>query len=166
LEAFLERLNGLSSWEIYLLVAALLLQGAVFTVFPEEVIILALGTLWAAGRVDPLGSLLTVQLGLLPANAALFLAGKHIGLPLLDRAPFCWLLKRGHVDRASERVRRHGPGIVALTRFTPLVRGPIYFACGVSGMSLARFVAADAAASLAHIPLLLLIGNQLLMAPA
>ena len=160
-----ERLAGLTPAQIHFLIAGMLLQGAVFTVLPEEVIITTLGALWGNGQIGFWESLLTVQIGLLPANVILFAAGRHLGAPLLARPPFRWLVNGSRVETAAGRVRAYGTWVVALTRFTPLVRGPIYFACGTARMPILKFVASDGIASLVHIPLLLYIGRQIAHLP-
>ncbi len=48
--------------------------------------------------------------------------------------------------------------MVAVTRFVPLIRGPVYLACGASGMTVREFFVVDALAALVQVPLLLLVG--------
>jgi membrane protein DedA with SNARE-associated domain len=55
---------------------------------------------------------------------------------------------------------RYGRVVVAVTRFIPLVRGPVYLACGASGMTVRQFFVVDALAALVQVPLLLLLGAK------
>ncbi|MEI6226183.1 MAG: hypothetical protein WCS72_15680, partial [Deltaproteobacteria bacterium] len=65
------------------------------------------------------------------------------------------------VAAAAAALRRHGPIVVLVTRFTPLVRGPVYLAAGLSGLGVGRFFLLDAAAACVQVPLLLWIGSRL-----
>lgn len=161
METLLDWLSSLSHWQIIFLVSGLLLQGAVFTVFPEEIIITSLGVLWSQGRVSFVESLLAVQLGMLPANAFWVFLGSKLGRKVLDRRPFSLLFSRESIDRASERIQKFGLWIIVITRFTPLIRGPMYFALGLSGVKISKFTPIDAASSCVQIPILLLVGYKL-----
>lgn len=161
MEALLEQLNQLSHWQIDLIALLLLLQGAVLAAFPEEIVITALGILWFQGKVNFPEALFAIQIGLLPANLVMVFIGKKLGRKFLSKRPFCWLIDATAADRAALAFRKRGVLLVALTRFTPTVRGPVYFAAGTSGMSLSRFFAVDAAASFIQIPLLLLLGKSM-----
>jgi membrane protein DedA with SNARE-associated domain len=137
------------------------LQGAVVAIFPEEVVIGALGFFWHQGRVSFLEGMIAVQLGLLPANLVLVLAGRYLGTRFLSRTPFGRFLRPDLIERALSRLKARGSWAVVLTRFTPLVRGPMYFAIGLSKTPLKRFCAVDALASCVQIPMLLIIGSKI-----
>lgn len=154
----LEQVQALSHWQIDLLAFTLLLQGCLITIFPEEVIFLTLGVLWSQGRVGFFEALVSGQLGLLGANAALVSVGHHLGARALSRRPLSWLLNKDSVTRARQILNRHGTWIVFVARFTPLVRGPVYFAVGLSKLGVLRFMRTDALASCFHLPLLMLTG--------
>lgn len=154
----LEQVQQLSHWQIDLLAFVFLLQGCVVAIFPEEVIFLTLGVLWYQGRVGFFEALVTGQVALLSANAICVTLGHHFGARILARRPFSWIFNKDAVFKSLEAVRRHGVWIAALTRFTPLVRGPVYFAIGLSRMGIARFVQIDVIASFVHLPLLLSVG--------
>lgn len=149
----LEILKGLNHWQIDLLATGLLLQGAIFAVFPEEIIILTLGLLWGQGKVNFWEALLFTQLGLLPANAAMVLIGKKLGSRSFIR-------KKG-VQAALKSLERYGAWLILITRFTPLIRGPVYLAVGCSRFPFLSFVRIDAWASCIQISLLLLLGRRL-----
>jgi membrane protein DedA with SNARE-associated domain len=71
------------------------------------------------------------------------------------------LLGSPEVASALSTVRRHGPGLVLVTRFIPFVRGPIYLATGLSGLPVRRFFLLDALAASVQVPLLLWVGSRL-----
>lgn len=159
MEALLNQLAALDHWQIALLATGLLLQGAVFTIFPEEVIISALGVMWSQGKIGFFEAMVAVQLGLLPANAVLVFVGDRIGSKALSLPPLRWMLKPAAVESAAAKLRRGGPWLIAITRFTPLIRGPVYFACGVAKIGVLRFMRVDALTSCLQVPLWLIIGG-------
>ncbi len=153
-------LADLPGWQICLAATWLLLQGAVLPSVPEEVVVSTLGVLASQGRVSFSAAIVAVFAGLVPANAfAVYLGGRLESglarLPLLRGA-----IRSAAVEEARAAVRRNGIAVVVATRFTPLVRGPVYLACGASGMAVTRFVAVDAATALVQVPMLLWIGAR------
>ncbi len=161
MESLLHQLQQLTHWQIDLLVIWLLLQGAILTIFPEEVIMLALGMAWSQGRVGFFEAWLAVTIGLLPANAFIFSLSKYIGKGALKRKPFVWFVNADKVEASLEKVIKRRFWIVFVTRFTPYVRAPIYIACGLSPLKLRQFSSVDFLASLIHIPLLILLGGAI-----
>jgi membrane protein DedA with SNARE-associated domain len=141
---------GLSELQIYGLVIALLLQGIVVAFAPEEVIIMSLGVLWSQKRVHFFPSVAAIALGLLSANVIIvFAAGRFSHLAIF---------KKKAIYQALERFRSRGKWIVFGTRFTPFIRGPIYYAAGISGMKVWDFFKIDALAFCFHCPLVFFIG--------
>jgi membrane protein DedA with SNARE-associated domain len=153
MDELLTRLDSLASWQICLGVILLLLQGAIFTVFPEEIVIVVLGYLWGQGNVAFAEAFFSVLVGLLPANLAMYGIGRRLG-GWLPR----WIPATA-VARARARLNALGTAGIVITRFTPFVRGPAYLAAGISGFGARRFFVADALASLVYVPLLLLVGK-------
>lgn len=159
MEALLVQLANLQHWEIALLATYLLYQGMVIAVFPEEVIIATLGLLWSQGRIGFFEALVAVWMGLLPANATTVFLGSRFGPRLLVIRPFCWIFKKEVIEESLFNMRKHRNWIVFVTRFTPMIRGPIYVAAGLSQIGILRFMKIDAIASCIQIPLLLMLGS-------
>ncbi|MDR3607538.1 MAG: VTT domain-containing protein [Oligoflexia bacterium] len=143
-------LAGLTEWQIYAVAIGLLLQGVVVAVAPEEVVLMSLGVLWSQNRIHFLRGLTAAALGLLSANLIIvFVAGRFSHLSIF---------RKPAVHKRLEKFRKRGKWIVFLTRFTPFIRGPVYYAAGISGMSPAQFFKIDALAFCIHGPLIFLIG--------
>jgi membrane protein DedA with SNARE-associated domain len=159
METLLARLADLQHWEIALLAVGFLLQGAFLAVFPEELIITTLGFLWSQNRIGFVEALVAIWMGLLPANAITVFFGSRFGPRILTIRPFCWMFKKDAVEESLARIRHHGPWIVFVTRFTPVIRGPIYLASGLSQMGLLRFMKIDGVAAMLQVPLLLFVGS-------
>jgi membrane protein DedA with SNARE-associated domain len=158
IESLLLQLSGLVHWKIALIATGTLLEGAIFTVFPEEVVITTLGVLWSQHRIGFVEALVAVQCGLLPANLILVFLGNRLGTKLFGIPPFRWFLKPEAVARSLEKLRSAGNWVVFGTRFIPLIRGPVYFATGLSKFPSLRFFRIDFLASFIQIPLLLWLG--------
>lgn len=160
-EALLERVGDLSQWQIALAASWILLQACVLPSVPEEIVTTTLGMLVAQGRIALPLALAAVLVGLLPANSAAVFLGS-LGRSRIGRGG--WLgriLGSPEVSSALAAVRRHGPGLVLVTRFIPFVRGPIYLATGLSGLPVRRFFLLDALAACFQVPLLLWVGSRL-----
>jgi len=154
-------LSNLPGWQLALASTWLLLQAAVIPSLPEEVVFATLGVLWSQGKVDFLTAYAAVLAGLLPANAMAVLFGGLAERGLLRFGPVQRLIQSDAFRSARAAVVRHGRVVVAVTRFVPLVRGPVYLACGASGMTVRQFFVVDAMAALVQVPLLLLLGAKL-----
>ena len=153
-------LSNLPGWQLALASTWLLLQAAVIPSLPEEVVFATLGVLWSQGKVDFLTAYAAVLAGLLPANAMAVLFGGLAERGLLRFGPVQRLIQSDAFRSARAAVVRHGRVVVAVTRFVPLVRGPVYLACGASGMTVRQFFVVDAMAALVQVPLLLLLGAK------
>ena len=161
MEDLIAGVADLPQWQIALAATWILLQAFVVPSVPEEIVISTMGMLVGQGRIGAPLALAAVLAGLLPANSATVL----IGSLARRRAGTGGFLGRSlsspRVASASAAFRRHGPLLVVVTRFIPLVRGPIYLAAGLSGLGVGRFFALDAAAACVQVPLLLWIGSRL-----
>ena len=159
MEQLLLQISEFESWRIALIATWLILQGAFVTIFPEEVISVTLGVLWAQGRISFPEAMVAVQMGLLPANAIGVYIGQRFGHPILKRRPFSWIFDEKDVHEALNSIRNNSKKVIFTTRFLPMVRGPIYFATGMSKIGVFNFSKVDFLASLVQVPALLLLGR-------
>jgi membrane-associated protein len=157
MEEILANLTGL---QIYVTMFYLLIQSAFISPFPEELILSTAGLLSSQGRVSLLGVMAVCQFGILCANTITFWLGRTFGAGVLSRRPMKWFFSGEKVQAAMSIIRQKGSWVVAVTRFTPLVRGPVYFAFGVSGFAWPRFFRIDFLASCVQVPLIVLIGAK------
>jgi len=63
------------------------------------------------------------------------------------------------VDESLAELRKYGKWVIFGTRFTPIIRGPIYVAAGLSKMGVFNFFKIDATAALFQVPLLMVVGR-------
>jgi membrane protein DedA with SNARE-associated domain len=148
----LQRLDALSHWHIDIIAFLILLQGAVISIAPEEVVMVTLGLLWGHGKITFLEAAIVIFLGILPANVLLI----YFGEKFVKRFE-----KKRAVQIASDYLRRYGATVVFITRFTPVVKGPVYFSVGASRFGIGRFLITDGIAACIQIPLLLLLGKTI-----
>jgi membrane protein DedA with SNARE-associated domain len=157
----IEKLIGLSHWQIDLLVIYLFVQGAFFTVFPEEVILPTLGVLWGQGRISFAEAFAAAAFGLVCGDVILMLLGRHLGVRLLVKRPFSWVIDAEMLEYVQEKMRRYGTRLVFFVRFIPSVRAPTFFAAGISRMPFPIFLRSDLAGLAIWIPLLFVFGRHL-----
>lgn len=148
----IQMIESLSGWQIHAVAFWILLQGAVVSVAPEEVVILTLGMLWGREKIGFFEAWLVIAGGLLPANLFMVFVGSRIA-GRVGNKPLV-IFARRFLDR-------YGPAAIFLTRFTPTIRGPVYLAVGLSRFPLTRFFRWDASASLVQIPALLWAGRTI-----
>jgi membrane protein DedA with SNARE-associated domain len=160
-EDLLLRFAGLPSWQIALTAGWLLLQGCILPSVPEEIVIATLGMLRSQGRISLSVALVAVLTGLLPANSGTVFIGHRLASGLASWGPFSRAFGSRTVQDALASIRRRGRGLVFVTRFTPLVRGPVYLAAGLAQMSVRRFFLVDATAACIQVPLLLWLGARM-----
>ena len=156
----LARVADLPQWQLALAATWILLQGCILPSIPEEIVVVSMGILVAQGRIDAPLALAAVLTGLLPANSAAVFFGGLARRRLARGGTPGRTLSSPRVAAAAAALRRHGPIVVLVTRFTPLVRGPVYLAAGLSGLGVGRFFLLDAAAACVQVPLLLGIGSR------
>lgn len=157
----LDKLIGLSHWQIDLLVIYLFVQGAFFTVFPEEVVLPTLGVLWGQGKVSFLESYLASTIGLICGDIILLMLGRYLGVRLLVRRPFSWIIDKETLKWVTEQMKKYGTRLVFFVRFVPTVRAPTFFAYGISEMPLLKFLQSDLLGLSVWIPLLIIFGRHL-----
>ena len=78
-------------------------------------------------------------IGIFVGDLLLFLAGRLLGAPALERAPLKWFVRPADVERSRIWFRQRGPVLVLLSRFIPGMRLPTYLAAGALRMPLATF---------------------------
>jgi membrane protein DedA with SNARE-associated domain len=109
----------------------LMLSLAVSTLVSEDLACITAGLMVSQGRIDFFAASLACFLGILAGDMLLYLAGRYLGRAALARRPLRWVTNDVAVDRASTWFRRRGLAVIFISRFTPGLRLPTYFAAGV-----------------------------------
>jgi len=112
--------------------------GLVITPFlPGDSLLFAAGAIAAAGDLGFATVGLTLFAAAVVGDAVNFLIGRSFGHAIVSRNSR--LVKREHINAASEFFRRHGGKAIVLARFVPIVRTFAPFVAGMCEMSLPRF---------------------------
>jgi membrane protein DedA with SNARE-associated domain len=104
---------------------------AVATFASEDLTCIATGVLVAQGKLSFLDGVLACFAGILAGDVLLFLTGRIAGARALRWRPFARFLTPERVARGAEWLERKGVAVVFLSRFTPGLRLPTYFAAGM-----------------------------------
>ena len=128
---------------------------AVSTLVSEDLACVAAGALIAQGRIGIAGGLLACVIGIYVGDLLLFLAGRFAGDVILRWRPTRRFISHDRVDQASKWLAHRGPSLVFLSRFTPGLRLPTYFAAGLLRANFWRFAAYFLLASLVWTPFLI-----------
>lgn len=110
-------------------VRMLLLAAA--TLISEDATCVATGLLVAQGRIGFVAGTLACFAGILAGDLLLFAAGRTLGRRALATPLLRRVLTPQAVERASAWLARSGPAVILLSRLTPGMRLPTYFAAGV-----------------------------------
>jgi len=109
----------------------LLLSLAAATLISEDLACISAGLMVSQGRLNWLAASLACFCGILAGDMLLYLAGRYFGRPALRRRPLRWVTNEAAVERASAWFSRRGLAVIFISRFTPGLRLPTYFAAGV-----------------------------------
>lgn len=118
-------------------VVTLLLAAA--TLVSEDLTCVTAGVLAAQGRIGFALASFACFLGIFVGDLLLFLAGRWLGRPALQRAPVKWFIREDDARRSSEWFSRQGAKVIFASRFLPGARLPTYFAAGALQTSFWKF---------------------------
>jgi membrane protein DedA with SNARE-associated domain len=109
----------------------LMLSLAAATLVSEDLSCITAGLMVSQGRLSLLAASVACFLGILIGDMLLYFAGRYLGRPALKHRPLRWFVQADAVDRASAWFCRRGLAVIFISRFTPGLRLPTYFAAGV-----------------------------------
>ena len=139
---------------------------AVATLVSEDLTCIATGVLIAQGKLGFAEGTLACIAGIFAGDILLFLAGRVVGGRALRWPPLTRFLPPEMVERGADWLRRRGLIVVFLSRFTPGLRLPTYFAAGLLQTRVSAFVTYFFAASVIWTPIVVgatvIFGEELL----
>lgn len=136
-----------------MLFVILFLLGAA-TLVSEDLACIGAGLLVSQGRLGYVGASAACFVGILAGDLGLFLLGRFFGRSAIRRRPLSWMIDEARLDRASAWFRRRGAAVIFLSRFTPGLRLPTYFAAGAARTHFRTFAFYFALAGLLWTPAL------------
>ena len=152
------------AWLIYLGIFVLMMASGFGLPIPEEVTLISAGLVcYVASRPDlfppppegssPVNPYITAGVAFFSvvfADCLVFFLGKFFGGRIL-RASYM-ARYRGRMEKVGEWTKKYGMWAAGAFRFTPGLRFPGHFACGMMGLSVTKFVAVDASAAAISVP--------------
>ena len=104
---------------------------SVVTFMSEDLGCIGAGLL-AAGNVITFWAAFTVVfIGILIVDLGIYWLGRVFGRPVIQKAPFKWLITRKDIDWTATLFKNNGIKIMFGSRFLPGTRFPTYFSAGV-----------------------------------
>ncbi len=159
-------------WLVYGAIVVFMFLSSFGVPIPEEITLLSTGLVaYMGSRPDlypppyPGAPVVNLYLAAIIATLSVFLSdflvyflGRHSG-PWLHKIP--WLERQlSRMDKVMEWTNRYGKWASGIFRFTPGLRFPGHFACGLLGVTPLQFMAIDGFAVLISVPTqILLIGH-------
>jgi membrane protein DedA with SNARE-associated domain len=131
-----------------------LLLIALATLASEDLTCIATGVLIAQGKLGFAEGTLACLLGIFIGDIGVFMAGRIVGMRALHRPLAARFLTAEMVEHGANWLQRRGLVVVILSRFTPGLRLPTYFAAGALPTRLSTFIAYFLVASAIWTPLL------------
>lgn len=124
------------------------------TLVSEDLASIAAGTLAGRGEVSLLFAIAACFSGIFFGDVLLYLAGRIFGRRAVSIPPLSWIISERSLDRAASWIGKHGMSAVFLSRLTPGLRLPVYFASGLLKTNGLQFTAYFAAAAAVWTPVI------------
>ncbi|MFW6157604.1 MAG: alpha/beta fold hydrolase, partial [Balneolaceae bacterium] len=144
----------------------LMLIIVVSTLLSEDLTFIAAGLMAARGIIDFWSAIGACFAGIMIGDFGIFLIGRWLGRPVLQKAPFKWMISEADIKRSADWFEAKGPAIIIASRFIPGSRFPTYFSAGIIGAGFWMFAVYFIAGSLIWTPALvggaMLLGTELL----
>jgi membrane-associated protein len=130
--------------------------GLVFLPFlPGDSLLFLSGTFAATGALNYFILFFLLIFAAVIGDSVNYFFGKFIGEKFFLKHK---LIKKVHLDRASEFYEKHGGKAIILARFVPIVRSVAPFVAGVSKMNYAKFLSFNIIGGVAWVSIFLTLG--------
>jgi membrane protein DedA with SNARE-associated domain len=152
---------------IYSIVATMMFLSSFGLPLPEEVTIVALGLMVHMGKypdqyppppgieVQPLNlytAMAVCFFSIMISDSIVYWVGRKFGASPLVHKLFRKFLGEHSLEKSRTMIHKHRFLVPAIFRFTPGVRFPGHLSCGMMGISIWTFLAADGLAALISVP--------------
>jgi membrane protein DedA with SNARE-associated domain len=125
---------------------------------PEELTLLTGGFFVYLGVIRFYPTLVISFLGILGGDLTIYSIGKKWGQELLNHRNLSWIITKSRLERVRQFFCEHGSKTVLIARFISGFRVAAFFAAGMMGVKLGKFLLLDFLGALILIPLLTLLG--------
>ena len=151
-------LAGLLSRFTYLAIVALLAAGGLGVPISEDLTLLLGGALAARGVTHFWPTLVSGYFGVLFGDCLIQHWGRRMGPAAYLAKRVQKLLSVERQEKLREHFARRGFITVVVGRHTPMLRAPIFFLAGASGVPFWKFLLADAVSAAFTVPLVVTLG--------
>ena len=149
-------------WAFFMVILLL----TIVTFVSEDLGCIGAGLLAAGNVITLLSAFIIVFLGIIIVDVAIYWLGRIFGRPLIQKAPFKWLISKKDIDWTAVLFKNNGFKIMWGSRFLPGTRFPTYFSAGVLQTPFPTFFVYFFTSILIWTPLVLgisiLVGQQML----
>lgn len=114
-------------WGLFLVILLL----SIVTLITEDLGCIGAGLLAAGNVIEIWLAFSVIYFGILMADVGIYWMGRNLGRPVIEKAPFKWLITRKDIDWTASLFNSHGFKIIIGSRFLPGTRFPTYFSAGV-----------------------------------
>jgi membrane protein DedA with SNARE-associated domain len=142
----------------YLGILLCLLLGALGLPFPEDAILITSGFLVAQKTLNLYLTLAVLYAGLITSDLVIYYIGRHYGRKVVDHKWFGMLVSKERLYWVESHFKRRGAWVILIGRQVFGIRSQIILLSGVMRVKLSRFLAADAAAALITIGIMVTAG--------
>lgn len=122
-----EDVPPVDGWALFMIILMLTLV----TGLSEDLGCIGAGLLAAGNVITFWVAFIVVFLGILIVDVGIYWLGRVFGRPVIQKAPFKWLISRKDIDWTAALFKNNGIKIMFGSRFLPGTRFPTYFSAGV-----------------------------------
>jgi len=142
----------------YLALVAILAAGGLGVPVSEDLTLLLAGGLAAHGLTSFWPTMATGYFGVLLGDMLIHTWGKRLGPAAYKTRRIQKALSPERQEKIKAHFARHGFWTVVVGRHTPVLRAPVFFLAGASGVSRGKFLLADALSCAVTVPLVTFLG--------
>lgn len=151
-------LNMQEGFALYLVVFALLMGGAFFLPFPEDLVLILTGVLIHREMVNPYIMIAVVYGAILLGDLFLYALGYFFGMSLFKKRWFRNRIHPSKIRKAQVHLDKNNILTVFVARHLFYLRSITFVTCGAVKMNFFKFLFADAIAAIISTPIMIGIG--------
>jgi membrane protein DedA with SNARE-associated domain len=146
---------------VYVVLAALLLGGAIGLPIPEDVPLLLGGVLVEQGKAQLDLVFIVSYSAVVLGDLLIYSVGRRFGPRLFKTRLFCHRITPERAELINKRLERHSLWMIFIARHLFYLRTATFLTCGAFKMNFRRFLVADALAAFVSAPLMIGLGYLL-----
>jgi membrane protein DedA with SNARE-associated domain len=158
MSSLIQLLLSAKGTHIYIILATLLLAGALGLPVPEDLPLIYAGKLIFNGTTQFFLTFLICYVAILLGDTVLFWIGYWGGSRVIESRRFRKRFNPRHIKRIENSINKHSFKLILIGRHLFYLRSLTFLMCGAMKVSYLRFIAIDALAAAISVPLTLSLG--------